>query len=272
MVELCGDEFKYLLVSNSFAKASIALSGAQLFSYIKEGESELLWLASGAIYEEGTPIRGGIPICWPWFGHHKSDASLPQHGFASLLRWKLSSIKEERDSTSVTLKLEDSDLSREFWSSSFLLEATFNIGSKLEVKLKTTNQSEEEMQISQALHTYFRISDLADLRIKGLNGKRYLDALDWKREIQNGDVVVDGEIDRVYQGVSEVTLQDRSRVTSIKNSGSSSCVVWNPYGKLHSQMREGDHRSMICLESSNAFDDARVVPPNSSHTLSLLIF
>ena len=111
--------FPYIEVTNSVSSAKIALQGAHVFEYKKEGKSELLWLSSLALFEENKPIRGGIPICWPWFGPH-SDSALPQHGFARISRFTFVSCDEKDEATSiVTLKLTDSPKTRILWDFSF---------------------------------------------------------------------------------------------------------------------------------------------------------
>ncbi|MDD5157702.1 D-hexose-6-phosphate mutarotase [Sulfurimonas sp.] len=274
-IEKLSNGFEYILVQNSSAVAKIALQGAHLFHYCKTNEEPLLWLSDISYYEQGKAIRGGIPICWPWFGFHK-DKTLPQHGFARTSIWKfVSSDEPDAKTSSVIFRLTHSDETLKMWNHKFDLELKITINDSLKLELKTTNLDEGEFTITQALHTYFAVSDISEVSINGLNKKPYLDALTLKQEIQDGDIFFNSEVDRVYQKVDgEVILRDKNREITIMNSCSSSVVVWNPWiekTKRMSAMREDAYRNMLCIESSNAYDDAVVVKPNSSHTLEAVI-
>lgn len=263
--------FEYIEVENSSAKAKIALQGAHIFEYVKKGEESYIWLSEISDFEHGKSIRGGIPICWPWFGMNK-DKSLPQHGFARISMWEFVCSNEiDEKTSSVTLKLTCSDETLKIWAYRFELELHVVISENLAVELKTTNLDDKEFEITQALHTYFSVSHISHVSIKGLDKKPYLDALTWKKEIQKGDITFNQEVDRVYQEVdNEVLLLDKNRTISIENKGSSSVVVWNPWidkCSRMSAMKDDDYKKMVCIESANAFDDARVIKPNETHTL-----
>ena len=139
------------------------------------------------------------------------------------------------------------------------------------LELTTTNKDNKSFEITQALHTYFNVSDISHVTICGLDKKPYLDALAMQKKVQSGDVVFNQEVDRVYQEVDGViTLKDGTKTLHVKNQGSKSVVVWNPWiekTKRMSGMEDDAYKSMACIESANAFDDARVIKPNESHTL-----
>ncbi len=263
--------FEYIEVENSSAKAKIALQGAHLFEYAKKDEESFLWLSDISDFEQGKSIRGGVPICWPWFGVNQ-DKNLPQHGFARTSMWEFVCRDEiDEKTTSLTLKLTYNDETLKMWPYKFKLELHVIISDELILELKTTNIDDKEFEITQALHTYFAVSHISHVNIKGLDKKPYLDALTYKKEAQKGDITFTQEVDRVYQEVdSEVLLLDKNRTISIKNEGSSSVVVWNPWidkCKRMSAMKDDDYKAMVCIESANAFDDARVIKPNKSHVL-----
>lgn len=263
--------FEYIEVENSCAKAKIALQGAHIFEYAKKDEEPFLWLSEISDFEQGKSIRGGIPICWPWFGMNK-DKSLPQHGFARISMWEFVCSDEiDEKTSSITLKLTYSDETLKIWPYKFELKLHLVVSDKLVMELKTTNIDDKEFEITQALHAYFTVSHISHVNIKGLDKKPYLDALTWKKEMQKGDITFDKEVDRVYQEVdSEVLLLDKNRAINIKNEGSYSVVVWNPWidkCKRMSAMKDDDYKSMVCIESANAFDDARVIKPNETHIL-----
>lgn len=273
--EKLSNGFEYILVQNSSAVAKIALQGAHVFHYCKANEEPLLWLSDISYYEHGKAIRGGIPICWPWFGFHE-DKTLPQHGFARTSMWEFSGSDEpDAKISSVIFRLTHSDETLKMWNHKFDLELKITISDSLKLELKTTNLDDKEFIITQALHSYFAILDISKVSVSGLDKKPYLDALTLKQEIQDGDIFFNSEVDRVYQEVDgKVILRDKNRKITIMNSCSSSVVVWNPWiekTKRMSAMREDAYKNMLCIESSNAYDDAVAVKPNSSHTLGAII-
>ncbi|MFA7069531.1 MAG: D-hexose-6-phosphate mutarotase [Sulfurimonas sp.] len=253
---------EYIKISNAFATAKISLKGATLFSYKKVGEDELFWVSEANDFDNNSPIRGGVPICWPWFG----STSLPPHGFARDSRWEFVSYDEPNGV--VVFKLDEP------WEYRYSLVFSLKIGKTLSMKLSTTNLDTREFSLSQALHSYFNISDISSVKVSMLDGKSYLDALDFKQKNQNGDIVIDKEIDRVYSDVDGAILVDKHRAIHIKNSGSKSIVVWNPWVEKTKRLRnmlKDDYKKMLCIESANAFSDARVLKPNETHTLATTI-
>lgn len=268
--------FEYIEIKNSVASAKIALQGAHIFHYGQNSKEPILWLSKTSEFELGKSIRGGVPVCWPWFGMN-SDKSLPQHGFARNSMWKLVDNSEAQDNiTEVTFRLQDSKESLKLWPYKFELELHVVISDKLTMELKTTNKDEKAFEITQALHTYFCVSDISHVVIAGLDKKPYLDALTWTKEIQNGDIAFNQEVDRVYQEVSgEILLVDKNRNIHVENEGSSSVVVWNPWidkCKRMSAMKDDAYKSMVCIESANAFDDFKIIEPKESHTLKATIY
>ena len=268
--------FRYIEVTNTKANAKVALNGAHLFHYQRVGERELLWLSDISYFEDGKAIRGGIPICWPWFGFNKDDVSLSQHGFARTSLWEFKSSNETTDSTTLVFTLSDTKETLEVWNYKFSLELKIAISDTLTLELKTTNLDTKEFILTQALHTYFSILNISNVIVKGLDKKPYLDALSWQNMVQDGDIRFEREVDRVYQNTDNtITLVDIDREITIKNEGSSSVVVWNPWiekTKRMSAMKEDAYTTMLCIESANAFNDARVLKPNESHTLKATIY
>lgn len=267
--------FEYIEVKNDSSLAKIALQGAHLFYYRRKDEEPLLWLSDESDFKLGFAIRGGVPVCWPSFGMNNPD--LPQHGFARTGIWKFMDSNEvDEKTTQIHLRLEDSNESRKLWAYKFCLDLKITISDRLTIELTTTNSDNKAFKITQALHTYFNVSNIADVVIKGLSNKPYLDALTNKQYKEEGDIVFQKETDRVYQEVNnEVLLLDKNRSISIKNEGSSSVVVWNTWiekCKRMSGMRDEAYKEFVCIESANAFDDFRVVEPQKKHTLKTTIY
>jgi len=197
--------------------------------------------------------------------------------FARTSMWEFYSTSEiDKNTTEVILKLKHSKQSLELWSHKFELKLKIIISDTLTLELKTTNFDDKPFIITQALHTYFNISHISNVSIKGLDKKPYLDALVMKEKRQNGDITFNQEVDRVYQEVNnEISLKDKSRIIKIKNEGSLSVVVWNPWidkCKRMSAMSDDSYKTMVCIESANAFDDKRIIEPNEAHTLEVVIF
>ncbi len=263
--------FEYIEVRNDAASAKIALQGAHIFSYKPHDKEELLWLSEVSSFEPLKAIRGGIPLCWPWFGMNE-DKTLPQHGFSRTSMFELLESKEvDSRTTTLRLQLTQTPQSLKLWKYDFVLELKLTISDTLTLELTTTNTDTKTFSITQALHTYLSISDIEDIVIEGLEQKPYYDALTQEQYIQKGSVVFNAELDRVYQKVdASLTLIDSSRIINVKNEGSSSVVVWNPWIEKcarMSAMKNNAYKDFVCIESANAMDDYRVLQPKKSHTL-----
>ncbi|MBU0720393.1 D-hexose-6-phosphate mutarotase [bacterium] len=266
--------FEYIEISNEASQAKIALQGAHIFEYKRKGEEDILWLSETSDFEKGKAIRGGVPLCWPSFGMNNPD--LPQHGFARLGMWKVARSQEtDSKTTQLVLELNETPESLKLWPYRFHLELRIRVSDTLCMELTTTNTDEREFKITQALHSYFLVSDISDAAVKGLDAKPYFDALSAQTCVQKGDVVFMEEVDRVYQDVKEALfLSDKNRVIKIQNEGSSSVVVWNPWIEKCSRMsgmKEDAYLGMVCIESANAYGDFKILKPRASHTLKALI-
>ncbi len=272
---ICGTKVMDIIeVKNNSATAKIALQGAHIFHYERKGEKPLLWLSEISDFQDGKAIRGGVPVCWPSFGMNNPD--LPQHGFSRTALFEHVSTKElDANTTEVILILRHSEATLALWPYKFELELKITVSEKLTMELTTKNIDDKTFKITQALHSYFAISHISDAKIKGLDQKPYLDALTNEQEVQNGDILIKEEVDRVYQEVNnEIFLEDKDRTISIKNEGSSSVVVWNPWiekGKRMSGMRDEAYNDFVCIESANAFEDFKLLKPNQKHTLKVII-
>jgi glucose-6-phosphate 1-epimerase len=265
--------FEYIEVINESATAKIALQGGHVFYYAQYDKKPLLWLSDESDFKIGKAIRGGIPICWPWFGMNEDD-SLPQHGFARTSMWEFVS-SEEKDSktTQITLKLTHSKETLSLWNYRFELLLHVSISDSLELELKTTNLDNREFTITQALHTYFNISHIENIHIEGLHVKPYFDALRKLQCLQNGDIYFTKEIDRVYQNVDKpITLIDKTRSITINTKGSNSAVIWNPWidkCRRMSGMSDNSYLDFVCIETANALDDFVKLISEDSYSLKV---
>ena len=266
--------FEYIEIKNENATAKIALQGAHIFEYKRSDEENLFWLSEISDFETGKAIRGGVPICWPSFGMNNPD--LPQHGFArtSLFEF-ISSSEIDSSATEVELRLTHSEESLKLWNYKFELLLKVTISDKLTVELKIINRDEKEFKLTQALHSYFKLSDISNAVLKGLDNKPCFDALTDETITQNGDITFNQEFDKVFQKVDrELTLNDKDKTIKIQNEGSSSVVVWNPWidkCKRMSAMTDEAYKEFVCIESANAFEDFIVLKSCETHTLKATI-
>ena len=226
----------------------------------KNQQDDLLFVSDKAYYEDGKAIKGGIPVCWPWFGADPENLGRPAHGFVRNRQWEVTGSESLADgSTKVVLSIADSDETRKIWPHPFKLSIEITIGDSLKLALVTHNTGAGSITISQALHTYFYVGDISKVQVMGLDGIDYLDKVDGCAEkIQSGPVTINGEVDRIYKGVSgELMIDDESlgRKIRIVSRGCSTAVVWNPWIEIAASMADlddDDYGKMICVETANA--------------------
>ena len=270
------NNYEYIEIKNRQAEAKIALQGAHVFHYKAKNKSALLWLSKRALFKEGKAIRGGIPICFPWFGPHKTDASLPQHGFARTALWKLVVEEElDNDTTHIQLQLTSTKETLELWEYNFDVRLDVIVTRELSVVLTVTNSDTRPFEISTALHSYFNVSDIDNVLVEGLDGSYFIDSLTNERALQKGSLTIVKEVDRVYfDASSAIMLYDGSKSIELKQKGSNSLVVWNPWMEKAKQMEDmpdDGYRTMLCLETGNVGKDARILEANESHIIGLNI-
>lgn len=268
--------FQYIEVNNHHATAKIALQGAHLFHYQAINKEPLLWLSKKAYFEKAKAIRGGVPICFPWFGKDNTDPSLPQHGFARKQVWKLISTHELADgSTNLQFMLTPNKETRALWDYSFVLIYDVTVGKKLTLKLSTINTDTQAFEITQALHSYFNVSDIKNVSIEGLENSIYYDSLEQVLAKQHKALSISEEVDRVYfDASSKITLLDGDRKIELNQEGSKSLVVWNPWkekSETMTDMNDDGYKTMVCLETANALKDFRIVKAGETYSLKVII-
>lgn len=270
---------EFIEIDNSLATAKIALQGAHLKHWQPKSEKHpVLWLSSNARHQKGRSIRGGIPICWPWFGAHATDSSLCPHGFARVIPWQLIDADTLKNgATRLVLQMMETAESRRQLSYPYLLNMTITIGETLKIDLATTNKANHPFMIGEAFHTYFNISDIENIKIHGLEDTLYSDKVfNYERRVQNKDIEINGEFDRVYlHTAADCMIEDQglNRIIRIAKSQSLSTVIWNPWADKVTQMtdmgKENEWRSMVCVETANALDNVVVISPNKTHVMSV---
>lgn len=265
-------------VRNKSSSAVIVMQGAHLIDWTPQGGKPVIWCSPDAKFAPGKSIRGGVPVCWPWFGPHETLKELPAHGHARTVAWDLFSVLPavNGDVTRLGFRLREDDKTRTMWPHASTLEMHFSVGKTLDIDLVTHNQGKETFTIGQALHTYFAVGDLRQVKISGLDACPYLDKVDgFKRKTQSGDIVINEEVDRIYlQSSADCLINDASmkRRIRITKRGSHSTVVWNPWADKARQMGDlgaDGHLRMVCVESTNAADDVVQVAANSTCRLQV---
>ncbi len=264
-------------VGNAQATARIALQGAQVLDWTPAGGQPVIWVSPGAIYTAGKSVRGGVPVCWPWFGPHTTEAGFPAHGFARTQCWEMVQVQQLSDgSTTLSLRLLQDANTRLLWPHDAELLLLVNVGRRLQIDLLTRNTGDEAFTVTQALHTYFAVSDVREVSVRGLEEVAYIDKVaDGARDVQSGPVMFCAETDRIYldQG-GECVIDDPGlqRRICIRREGSRSTVVWNPWAEKSvamADMGEGAYRGMLCVEATNAAEDAVCIEPGGEHRLQV---
>lgn len=262
-------------VANQHALANIALQGAHVATFQPRGEEPVIWLSPYAKFAPGKSIRGGVPICWPWFGPHKADSKLPGHGYARTVPWEVFETKALPDgSTFLRFGLIESDATRAQWPHPSTVQLEVTVGRSLRVELVTHNAGSAAFELGEALHTYFHISDVAKMTIRGLENCEYLDKVqDFARLTQKDGIVIESEVDRVYVNTAaDCVIEDKGlkRAIRIAKQGSRSTVVWNPWTEKADKMGDfgkDGHRGMVCVESGNAMENVVALLPGETHRL-----
>ncbi|MDQ7004396.1 MAG: D-hexose-6-phosphate mutarotase [Ghiorsea sp.] len=263
-------------INTELCSASMALQGAHVMTWQPKGEAPVLWLSPDAKLEKGKSIRGGIPICWPWFGEHATESTFAAHGFARTADWELVSTSElAGGGIEVVMRLLDTQTEQWKYDTPVVIKVIF--GRTLNIELTTTNQSNASIQLSEALHTYFNVQDVRQIKVQGLDSCEYVDKLEaYQRKTQQGAVFFKQEVDRIYiNQSSNVVIQDKvlNRSIHINKQGSQSSIVWNPW--LDKCKAMGDlgaddaYLNMVCVESGNAADNTVTLEAGGTHRLSV---
>lgn len=277
------DDLECIEVKHPKFNAQICLQGAQLTQFTHRDKGEFVWLSPSAQYKQGQSLRGGVPICWPWFGVlDKNPASISEavlsnkhaHGFARTQIWKLVKINESVHGVALELELTSNPVTRAIWPYDFTLRCHFHLSDELSIQLTTHNLSDSSFTYSQALHTYLQVNNINNVRISGAHQHTYVDALDhWQSKQQDGHIQIQQEVDRVYLGAIDYGFYDGKNTVSLK-SNSHSSVVWNPWinkSKTLSQFPHTAYNTMLCIESGNILDDAVTLKSHERHCLSMTL-
>jgi glucose-6-phosphate 1-epimerase len=254
------------------------LHGAHVTSWRPRGAEQVLFVSSRSRWEDRRAIRGGVPICFPWFGSKADDAHAPAHGFVRTMSWQLESITQAEDAVRVSMFTQSTDETKRWWPADFHLVHRATFGSTLTQELVLTNRGSTSLRFEEALHTYLSVGQIEKVLLRGLNDVRYLDKTDANRpKTQQGPIVILSETDRVYLNTRDVIeLEDHSlrRRLRVAKANSLTTVVWNPWvekAKALSDFGDAEWMQMVCVEASNVSDFAVEVAPGCQHVMQAIV-
>ncbi|MFJ3483945.1 D-hexose-6-phosphate mutarotase [Pseudomonas sp. NPDC090202] len=274
------------------AELTVAQQGAHIVSFQIDGEEPLIWSNPSAVYKHGKAIRGGMPICWPWFGNFQRNPQSVQamrqsnepanaHGEVRAIDWELTNMAEDGDALIIEFIQLKAEGHLPGWPHTVGLKLSIRLeGEALHVSLLSFNAGDHDVTLSQALHSYFAVSDVHQVSIQGLDGVSYLNTLEsWDTpQVQAGDITFSGETDRIYQDTPDlISIVDPEwkRRIQIQTHGSKSSVVWNPWiekTKTFSDMDADGWKGMVCVETANVLSDVVTLKPGDMHGMSVSVW
>jgi glucose-6-phosphate 1-epimerase len=264
-------------IDTAAARAEVSLYGAQVLSWAPSGQQEVLFLSEHSHWERGKAIRGGIPVCFPWFGDKSDDKSAPKHGYARTRDWRLDSMAA-LDDGSVTLVcvFENDAAGKAFFPHSFVVAYRITAGSNLRLEFTVINTDSKPMRFEEALHTYFRVGDAKKTAVRGMEGLTYRDKTNgFKEKEQTGEITLGEEVDRVFlntPGPVDVYDPTQDRIVRTEKQNSASTIVWNPAAKLAASLADfgdGEWQQMVCVEGANVGGAAILLDPGEEHTMRI---
>ena len=265
-------------VTTPAATGEIYLHGGQVTSWTPAGQPDVLFVSAASRWEAGRAIRGGIPICFPWFGNKAGDPKAPAHGFVRSKAWTLDSIARTDAGVVVSVATGSDDQTRTQWPFDFSLVLRATFGASLNLELVATNTGATPLTIEEALHTYYAIGDATTVRVAGLDGARYLDKVDAGREyVQEKDIAIAAETDRVYVDTTNaIDIDDPTlkRCIRVDKSHSRSTIVWNPWidkARAMADLQDDDWTRLVCVETANVQPHAVTLGPGDEHVMSLMV-
>ena len=283
------DELNCWRIRHGDAELLLAQQGAHILSYQVAGQPPLIWLNDEAVFKSGKSIRAGVPVCWPWFGNFARNPQAvqamrqgtdpaPAHGLVRATDWELLGIESDGDSLLVELRLPCPADGFPGWPHTVEPRLSIRLDQQLHISLSSHNLGTESVSISQALHSYFAVSDVRKVQVEGVDGLNYIETLeDWKTKVQSGALHFSGETDRIYLNVPaqlEIVDPEWQRRIRLNSAGSRTAVIWNPWIDRAAQfgdMADDGWQRMLCIETANVMDDIVTLAPGARHTLSVSI-
>lgn len=267
-------------ITTPAAEAHIYLHGAHVAHYQRPHEPPILYMDKASWFEDGKPIRGGVPVIFPWFGPNPNDASLPAHGLVRQRQWSILSIAHSgHDAVAVELGFSSNEQTRQSFPHDFELRYKVTVGKTLSMALTVTNKSDKPLTYECALHTYFRVGDIQFTTVDGLQGVSYYSKVEGNKVFQTGDhpITFTAETDRVYLNTRDVcVIKDPilNRRILVEKEGSLNTVVWNPWiakAKAMPDFTDDAWPIMLCIEAVNSHFNAQTIQPAESRTMTQIV-
>ncbi len=273
MVEELGDLVSGVRWTTDTGSGAIADHGAQVLTWQPVGLEPVVWMSAHALITDGVAIRGGVPICFPWFGPGRSGDMTPAHGFARTTLWRRVEVMESEGLVRVVHELDQGLATAPSFDVPYRVRSTVNAGAELAMELLVENTGSAPFTFEAALHTYLAVGDVREVQIDGLAGASFLDKVRGVESVQEGSITVAGEVDRVYdsEGTVEVVDPVLGRIIRVVKTGSSSTIVWNPWVEKSQALADfGDDewQRMVCVETANVGDHAVTLAPGEGHVMS----
>ena len=265
-----------LALSGDAGIATVYDQGAHVASWTPFGHDPVLFVSRRSGFQVGTSIRGGIPVCFPWFGPGRTGEMTPAHGFARITEWHLDEQgQDDAGNAFASFSLTPQDVSeqlRESFPYEFSATLRMTVGSALCLDLRVTNTGDETFEIEEALHTYLSVGDATRVRVHGLDGVTYHDKVTGEQRTQSGDLTITGETDAVFAHRGEVRVLDPAlgRTLVVSKEGSDSTVVWNPWQDKAvgmSDFADDEWQRMLCVEAGNVMGSPVRLAAGESHVL-----
>ncbi|MEZ8693775.1 D-hexose-6-phosphate mutarotase [Vibrio splendidus] len=267
---------KLVRVIHDKANAAISLFGGHVVSFQPQGQQDLIWMSQQAKFDGKTALRGGIPVCWPWFGR----IAAPAHGFARSSEWQLVEHRESEAGVIVSLGLKPNEETLAVWPHQFDARLNVEIGDQLKVTLDVKNTDSQPWTFSGALHSYLNVGDIHNTTTTGM-GAEYIDSLQGGKICQGGsELALTDTIDRVYtQPEAQIFVADKKldRTLTVENHGHNSAVLWNPWAEgatAMGDMQDDGYLTMMCVESTlhaPSLEAGKTLQPGESHQLITVI-
>lgn len=265
---------EYVDVNTELCQARIFMQGAQIDQFTPKGKRPLLWVSSADDYQPGNGIRGGIPVCWPWFGAHENP-EYPQHGFGRNKVWSLESVNMRNQVVDLVFTLPQSEFERQYWPHNTQVKVLFTLSETLSLSIINTNLGDSHVSLTQALHSYFPIGDIHQLKATGFSDSKYIEFGQGPIKQPQDSVEFDRETDRVYTDLApQQALHTPHGTILVSRENSQSAVLWNPWidkSMRLSRFNSEDYLTMVCLEAANVLEDNVELAPGESHTLTTQI-
>ena len=266
-------------ITSPQASGDIYLHGAQVMSWRPAGAEEVLFVSPRSHWQEGKAVRGGIPVCFPWFRGKSDDPKAPAHGFVRTRQWTLESVASgDHGSVTIVFATESDEASRHWWPHEFRLTHQVTMGATLQMNLTAANTGATPFGFEEALHTYFRVADVQRVAVRGLAGISYLDNVDGNRpKVQAGDVTLSGPTDNAYMnahGPVEIVDPVLGRILRTEKENSATTIVWNPWREGAAKLADlGDDQwhPMLCVEGGNLLRASVSIAPGESHSMRVTL-